>query len=338
MTLLAIILYVFNRRKPMYFEEPLYRRAALWYIPNPFWDLNNPDTGPEWYHLPKSWGLGFFFATMPEMFLSWLDDKAPGGKDLLDEAYDAFIPNFVPTAVQAVRHWVTNRDAFGRPIVPRGQEGLEKEYQYGRYTPALWKELGKQIDESPAKLHRLWRDLTGNVGAWIEEGASKGTELAKGKEGPPEPERGVSEMPLIRRFVHRKPGFNAESIRKFYDQLEEMERTYRTARLPLKGREVDSEVIARAKREGILEISSRGEVQAGDVLQDFRDTQQYLRALQDLIIEVRSDRERSPQKMNSDINKLEAEAIREVQELLARHKKTPAGRPPFGTRQAEARP
>src|SRR5690606_35813711 len=127
-----------------------------------------------------------------------------------------------------------NRRKFGdSPVVPRSEQDLLPQYQYGAHTSEFAKALGRWTGSSPRQIEHL---ITG-YGAGLARHTLRFLDRLAGVERP---------TPIIRPFTS-DPFISATSIDDFYEELDHLERLNRTAN-ELRRRGLQAEVQANQAR------------------------------------------------------------------------------------------
>ena len=226
-------LYYKNRDDPEYWEIPQWRRDLFWNM--------KVNIGDEtvWLSLPKPFGLGQIFGTLPERFAQHVDQEDPYAFDELGgtmadsllpaSSWDAMLPNaFVP-----VIEGVTNYKFFtGRDLVPDYLLDQEPFMQFNQGTSSTAKEIGRFLNISPAKLDNTIMSYTGSSGRYILEGTDElvnGIKRSNGEKVHEKP-RDLTTTPFIRRFLKSRPyGSQSQSVQKFYDFADKLNKIKNTA-------------------------------------------------------------------------------------------------------------
>lgn len=219
-TLPSVILYSINRNDPRYQELPQWQKDLFWIIP----------TENTLYRIPKPFELGVLFGTLPERILTWIDQQDPRALDgLSSRLLSGFTPNVLPTALVPVIESFANRSMFTNlPIVPRREEKLLADYQYGPETPEIAKKIGQALDVSPRHVQNVIRGYTGGLGRYAMDIADAGLE-ATGVVGPvPRPTKELADLPVARAFVARTYGPGAPSIERLYADMDSLERRHQS--------------------------------------------------------------------------------------------------------------
>ncbi len=177
--------------------------------------------------IPKPWQYGILFGSIPERVLEWMQGHEPEiGHRVMQALWEARVANPLPTGAQVAVSVMRNHDDFfGRPVVPRGMEGIEPEEQVspGTHQSVEWLAHGisavsggKAPDwmRSPVTLDYIVGRSAGNSGRL----AADVVDLALRAISSPEaavPAGTMADIPLIRGFVV-DPLRSAESIESFY--------------------------------------------------------------------------------------------------------------------------
>ncbi|KKL91114.1 hypothetical protein LCGC14_1897930, partial [marine sediment metagenome] len=217
-TLPSMLLYLVNRDDPRWDEIPQWQKDLFWIVM----------TEDNIFRIPKPFELGILFGSIPERFLEYLDKRDPELlKGVLLSAAETGSPGFIPQALLPIIENLTNFNFFkGREIVPESRQDLPPELQYTRYTTTVSKEVGKLINVSPAKIDNLINAWTGGLGRYatnILDAILEGTGISP-KITKPSPE--LADVPVLKAFVVRNPfGSQNESVNKFYEKLEDYQKT-----------------------------------------------------------------------------------------------------------------
>lgn len=223
----SVINYLMNRDDPGYWEIPEWQRDLFWIL----------KVGRTYLRIPKG-DVGVIFGTTTEKILQFIDGQR-GGKTELDKLAINIgkeclpisdIGGVLPTAFRAPFEAIVNKNFFtNRPIVPAGKERLEGKLQYKAFTTETAKAIGKVFNVSPAKIEHV---VTG-YGAGLARYALKINDAILAEMGivekPPKRPSSPSDIPIVKAFVVRDPkGFESESVAKFYDAMQKIEKYYAT--------------------------------------------------------------------------------------------------------------
>lgn len=216
-TMPSVLLWYLNKDDPRYQELPQWQKDIFWIIP----------TKDTLIKIPKPFELGILFGTVPERMLQWMYDKdrgqkGNGFKGLGGVIIDNMVPNVSPTALVPALEAATNYSLFmNRNIVPQHErDNLPPAMQYGPYTSAVGKGIGKMFDVSPRIVDNTIRGYTGGLGGF---GLTlSDSVLGMGEE---RPAKRISEMPGIRGFT-ATPYASSESVQQVYDEFDRQNRLF----------------------------------------------------------------------------------------------------------------
>ena len=220
-TMPSVLLWYLNKDDPRYQELPQWQKDIFWIIP----------TKDTLIKIPKPFELGILFGTVPERMLQWMYDKdrgqkGNGFKGLGDVIIDNMVPNVSPTALVPALEAATNYSLFmNRNIVPQHErDNLPPAMQYGPYTSAVGKGIGKMFDVSPRIVDNTIRGYTGGLGGF---GLTlSDSVLGMGEE---RPAKRISEMPGIRGFT-ATPYASSESVQEVYDAYDRQLKLFNAGR------------------------------------------------------------------------------------------------------------
>lgn len=241
-TIPSLLFYLKNRNDPEYQELPRWERDLFWVT-----KVNN-----TWVRIPKPFLYGQVFGSTPERFFEYLDSGDPKSFDELAQSLlESATPisgdiagSIIPTAVKP---WIENTVNWNwfmqRNIVPEGRKDLLPPEQFTRYTTQTAKELGEWFNYSPAKIENLIRGYFGGSGQYALQGSDVAINQIRkleGKEPIPKRPTELSDIPLIKGFVARKPK-GSESIQRFYADSEKIIASYASFQKAIKeGRPEDA--------------------------------------------------------------------------------------------------
>lgn len=208
-TLPSVALWTMNHDKDWYKELPMWQKNIFWVF----------KAGDTIYRVPKPFGLGVLFGSLPERTLDWLVDKRPDAmKQWAKSAYDAFMPNIMPTAIGPIIENMVNYSFFkGRNIVPEREQKLPDAQQYGSNTSELAKSIGNMFGLSPRKIDNIIQ----GYGAGMATQTLNAIDYANGKRD--------MQNPFAKAFTV-DPMKSPQSIQDFYDRLDDSEKTYNGAK------------------------------------------------------------------------------------------------------------
>lgn len=209
-TVPSVALWAINHDQQWYKELPAYQK-------NLFWCFKAGDTV---YRVPKPFGLGVLFGSMPERMLDYMETRKPQEmKEWAKSAFGAFAPNFMPTAVGPIIEWATNYSFFqGRNIVPQKEiNDKDDKDQYGPNTSELAKEIGRIFGVSPRKVDNT---ISGYGAGMANQTLNAADALADKRD---------FQNPFGRAFTV-DPMKSPQSIQDFYDKLSEVKKMYNGAK------------------------------------------------------------------------------------------------------------
>ena len=200
-----------------------------------------------WIRIPKPFGQGQVFGSIPERLLQWarnddpegfketMENLAPWGSTPLFGGYPDF--PIVQPFFDNARNWSR---FLQRPIVPRAEEELPDVEQYGPRTSEFAKAASKFFAHvpgadyapfgltSPYKFENLFRSWTAGLGGYATGAVDLiAKPIARGRnpdipvESLPAAKQ-VADLPLVRALAARAPTWGSESIQRFYERYTEL--------------------------------------------------------------------------------------------------------------------
>jgi hypothetical protein len=242
-TVPSLLLWAANHDDPRYKELPAWQKNMFWIVMTP----------THMFRVPKPWGMGLLFGSLPERLLDAYTQENPGAfGDFFKSLMQTIGPDFVPTAAAPIIDQFANRSTFtNRTLIPSTQEKWLPEYQYTPYTTELAKQLGQIIGSfpgmkelqlgdtpilsplarglsSPILIENYVRAWTGGLGIY----ALNATDAALRKMGilpdPVLPAKRLEDNPFIKSFTIAYPSATAASIQTFHDRNNYNQRFYET--------------------------------------------------------------------------------------------------------------
>lgn len=206
----TLALWYMNKDEDWYKELPPWQKYMFW----------NFRVGEEIIRLPKPFDWGYLFSALPEATIDAMYQKDP---QQIENAFKAIasqtLPDVMPAVVKPAAEAYFNWDMFReRPIVSRSQEDLLPEAQYTPNTSEVSKKIGEILKISPAKIDHILSGYTGGLANDILNVTSK--EIKE-----------KADIPVIGRLFTRQftTGFGGESVQKFYDSYDKLQRVIKTA-------------------------------------------------------------------------------------------------------------
>jgi hypothetical protein len=151
------------------------------------------------------------FATSTDRMLDWLQGNDPEAWNGYGRAtLESMTPPVLFTALSPLLEAMTNHSFFrNAPVVPQGEQRLEKKDQYGIYTSELAKEIGAFMDSiglgntnaaSPRIIDNTLKGYTAGLGQYGVDLIDQGIEAVRGKNPVAQPSKKWTEDPLFRSF------------------------------------------------------------------------------------------------------------------------------------------
>ena len=235
----SVAFYFANRDDPRYWELPDWQRDLFWII------FTDNMTYGQWakmtpeeraasmggiYRIPKPFELGVVFGSFFERILQYIDGRNPEAmKEFLHTFAEASQPVDIPTGLKApIENWKNWSIFLERPLFPRHLEELEPEFQKTPYTSQFAQKIGEAIGYSPAKIENIIRGYGGGMGMLGVEGIDKIMEVVGITDLPPQPEKGLSDLPGFRGFKIKFPTANTKSIRDLYSYYSKSKSKYKS--------------------------------------------------------------------------------------------------------------
>lgn len=231
----TIGMYLAVRNDPRYKELPQWDKDMFWH----FW------VGDKHFRLPIPFELGVVFKVVPERLMDYALEQDKKAFDRLGEtAFEAFNPIPWIEDVALLSPWIeaiSNKTFTGAPIVPRREENLPPQDQIGPYTSSLAKAvanlpavssnyLTEETLGSPRKVDHIIRGYTGSLGQYATQLIDAGLKMAGALDKPPKAKTGVETWAFFKGFMGRTLSGNTDSVEKFYDRVNELEREYNSLR------------------------------------------------------------------------------------------------------------
>lgn len=197
-------------RKEKYKKRPDWEKETYWIF-------------GDGVRIPKGQDIAtrFVSALTDEFIGKALDDDPVSTKRLLKVIRDA-VPSIIPSLIEPAYEVRMNYSAFrDAPIVPVGQQRLDKAEQYGRYTSSFAKLFSEMTGlTSPRGVDYLISSYLGSTGRFA-------TQLPDYMFG-----RGITlnDVLMVRRFVF-DPAENTKTVKEYYEAYDEQYKHYNTYKL-----------------------------------------------------------------------------------------------------------
>ena len=221
-TLFSVIVWLMRLDDDELKEIPQWERDA-------FWVGKWPGTNRIW-KLPKPHELGLFFGTAVEHILDFIFLNDPQAiRTLRDRIFDVVPPPIIPPLPKVVAEVWANKNAFtNRPIIPTGRERFAPELRFGTYTSETAKAIGKKLKFSPSQIDHIIRGLSGTLGTTVVKISDHFLRKLNIVDAPALPKGGG----FLEGIIFAKPpiGSRSESVNRFFDISDELERKQATLR------------------------------------------------------------------------------------------------------------
>ncbi len=220
-TIPSILLYLLNRNRKEYQEQPRWLKDLFWLIPT-------GDDKIPFVTIPKPFVWGQVYGSVPERVMEWIDERDPKAFDRIGRTlYESASPGAIPTALIIPVEWATNYNWFtGRPVEPGSGDRAQVSPQYrawpwtSQFSRASADTLAKAgIQVSPAKLDNALR----GIGGGAAQDVLAATDWLFGKAtGQEKVSRGAVDIPVVGAFTARWPTMQAESIERLRNRTREL--------------------------------------------------------------------------------------------------------------------
>ena len=222
-TIPTIAIYVWNRFNANETQRETLDNAPQW-MKDTFFLIAVPGTDVV-ARIPKPFDLSPVFSSIPENIMRWMDDNDP---QTMDEFAETLGRDWaIPVLFTALTPWIENQSNYswftGGPIIPRRDQDLLPEDQYGPQTSLTARVVGRATNYSPYLIDNLIRGYGGGLGRYATAGLDELLEFLGVGQLPPEPARRLSESPLLSPFTVGTMG-GGKVMDDFYELLDELSR------------------------------------------------------------------------------------------------------------------
>ena len=250
--------------------------------------------------IPIPFEVGFLFKVIPErLFDMTLGDEAFSRSSVKETGTSISrglgtslaIPFFDAGGVQVLKPIVEaliNKNSFTKQdIVPYYQLQKEPALQYREGTSQLSKEIGKQLNISPAKIEHIFRGYTGTLGGYAVALSDTITRLVTGEPLMPKNASFLQNTPFRRLFLDYDKSGGLQQ--QFYELRGEVDRAVATINSLKKEKRFDELSAYRSNRKGVLDI--KGQVRALErYLANFRERRNSLLRNENISVAEKSER------------------------------------------------
>lgn len=176
-------------------------------------------------------------ANVLERYLDWVyrENDAVARKPLEDLGKmlkQAFLPPYKPQWLDVIMRLRANETELGSPIVPRGEQGLSPDLQYGPSTSALsqaitraWMRLFTDKAPSPRQIDFFIEQMFGGLGRAI----TAGSDVLLGKKELADLFADGSKVPIIGRLLYDPTEGGSRIMDRFYSDWEKVQRLNQSA-------------------------------------------------------------------------------------------------------------
>jgi len=219
-TIPSIILWAARQDDEELQEIPQWEKDA-------FWIGRFPGTDRIW-RLPKPHELGLLFGTSIEHILDYIAKNDPAAiRTLIHRIMDTTAPPVIPPLFKVSAELWANKSTFtNKPVVPKQAARLDPEFQYGEYTSETAKEIGRRLKISPSKIDHVVRGTAGTLGRTTVSISDAMLRRLKIVDAPEAPTGGGPLEGIL--FAKPPIGARSESVNRFFDLWEELEREHAT--------------------------------------------------------------------------------------------------------------
>jgi hypothetical protein len=281
-------------------QKETYENTPKW-MKDTFFILPIPGTD-ELARIPKPFDLAPVFANPVEQIMDYIKGNDPDTWDefLKRQALEiSKIPHML-TGIAPVIENVTNYSFFtGGPIVPRRDQDLLPEDQYGVTTSLTARTIGKLTGTSPYKTDNLIRGYGAGLGKYATSGVDNLLEALKVGKLPPQEQKKWSELPVVNAFTVDSTG-GGQIMTDFYDTIDKLTKERNSAKRNQSGYKEGDEV--RYERVNDYKHLTKVSREISDLRNEYR--------------EIQNDYDMSPQSKRSELDELDREMNRLAREAL----------------------
>ncbi len=192
-----------------------------WYVDMPWWEKYSYWHVGDGIRIPRPFEIGTIFATFPEAAMDADYHKNPRAlMEALSAAKEQVTPDVLPVLAREARDWLANEDSFtNAPIVPRIEEDLAEEEQFGPRTTNVARHIGSALGVSPRKIDHAIRGIGGGV---FEDVARTGGTVGGGEDR--------FRLNPLERFRRRggQQGAASQAVQDFFDLRTELQKQVRS--------------------------------------------------------------------------------------------------------------
>ena len=202
-----------------YSEIPAAMRAAFWIT---------PQIGGHRLWMPKPFGIGYLFGTVPQQIAENLFTGAQlKPEDILTSVQHQILPPYMPSLLSPVVEEFANRSLYsGRPLIPDRLAQRSGYMQYTPYTSEPAKAIARMIGPTRMDIGNISPITIDNyVQQWGGPLGMEVARLASAPWRPPGKPTDISDLPIVGSFLRRNPSYT-DSMDRFYEAATEVEATH----------------------------------------------------------------------------------------------------------------
>lgn len=218
---LSLLLWYTHKDEEWYQALTFQERFQHWHFPLTLGDRT------EIIRIPRAFEVGAL-AAIPEVIAeAWASQDHEAATAWMKELFTLATPNLTPVLLDEAFDQYANRDRyFDRPIVPRGEVGLDPEAQFGEFTSKAAVAAGRTVNVSPRRIEHAVRGVAGPLAGDVL--AVSGTGRSGVKREP-----AAADLPVVGRMFLRHD-MQSRQVQQFYDTYDEAERRRLTWKAYLK--------------------------------------------------------------------------------------------------------
>ena len=263
-TLPTIGIYLWNKQSSSDKQRETLQNAPQW-LKDTYFLISVPGTDVV-ARIPKPFDLSPVFSNIPENIMKWMDDNDPQeAGEITKSSAISFLK--VPYMLAGITPLIENKANYkfftGGPVVPRRDQDLLPEDQFGVSTSLTARVIGKAANYSPYKIDNLVRGYGAGLGRYTTDGIDKVLEKTGTSSRPPAEEKKNSELPVINAFTVDSTG-GGQIMEDFYKKFDEVTAKAKSGE---KNNNVDGHIVFAEKR---LQTASKS---IGKLRKAYRDIQ-----------------------------------------------------------------
>jgi Asp-tRNA(Asn)/Glu-tRNA(Gln) amidotransferase C subunit len=212
-------------QKKVFDNIPQYQKDNFFIVPIPGTD--------QFARIPKPFEAGMIFSTGTERVLRWMaDNDSEAYKEYGKTLLESFTPPVMISALTPLLEALTNHSFFrNAPVVPQGEQRLEKKDQFGMYTSETAKLIGKGVSmipglddsnaASPRIIDNTIKGYTAGLGQYGVGGLDQLLKVILGEKEVQPPQKEWYERPPVSGFLATTSG-GGQARQDFYDKWDQL--------------------------------------------------------------------------------------------------------------------